>query len=177
MPLNFPTVKSKYSLIEMPSYDVTIIKYGFRVEQRILNDPDPVRTFEMNFESLLLSDAVLILNFFHARHGNYESFYLQNREEAYRPAPWRPATTYYAGDIVRPVSPNGRSYRCTTAGTSHAADEPTWPALYHGTVLDNSAVWTENSRRVRFVEPSTRFDNFKYSLYSFGAIQFLEVPE
>jgi hypothetical protein len=175
MPVNFPIVRSRYSIVEIPSYDVTIIRFARRVEQRILNDPDPERIFELNFESLLLSDALLILNFFHARHGNYESFYLQNQGEAYRPAPWQAATTHYAGDIIRPVSPNGRSYRCTTPGTSHAANEPAWPEIYHGTVTDNGLVWTENSRRVRFLEPSARFDNFKFSLYSFGTVQFLEV--
>lgn len=173
---NFPLVVSKYSLIEIPSYDVSVLKYGSRVEQRVLLDPDPSRVFEMRFESLRLSDALLILDFFHARRGNYESFSLQNREEAYRDAAWKAATTYYAGDIVRPVAPSGRSYRCTTAGTSHAATEPTWPTAYHGTVSDNSVIWTENSYLVRFEEPAVNFENVRYNLYAFGAIRFVEVP-
>lgn len=47
-----------------------------------------------------------------------------------------------AGDTVIPTTPNGRLYRCTTAGTT-GAGEPTWPMTDAGTVTDGTAVWTE----------------------------------
>ena len=45
-------------------------------------------------------------------------------------------------DTVIPTAPNGRMYRCTTAGTT-AAGEPAWPTTSGGTVSDGTAVWTE----------------------------------
>lgn len=56
---------------------------------------------------------------------------------------WQIAHAYALGDLVQPVSPNGLSYKCTTAGTSHASTEPTWPTSGIGsTVSDGTVVWT-----------------------------------
>lgn len=56
---------------------------------------------------------------------------------------WIAATAYSLGDIVEPTTPNGLKYRCTTAGTSHASVEPTWPTVGIGsTVADGTVVWT-----------------------------------
>lgn len=52
------------------------------------------------------------------------------------------STAVSSGDTVIPTTPNGRMYRCTTAGTT-GAGEPTWPTTEGGTVADGSAVWTE----------------------------------
>lgn len=58
-------------------------------------------------------------------------------------ASWAVATAYTVGYIVRPTTPNGYIYVCTTAGTSHASTEPTWPTTPIGsTVSDGTAVWT-----------------------------------
>jgi hypothetical protein len=46
------------------------------------------------------------------------------------------------GDTILPATPNGRIYRCTTAGTCGAA-APTWPTTDDATVADGTAVWTE----------------------------------
>jgi hypothetical protein len=46
------------------------------------------------------------------------------------------------GQTTIPAAPNGHMYRCTTAGTTGAA-EPTWPTAAGGTVTDGTAVWTE----------------------------------
>ena len=39
-----------------------------------------------------------------------------------------------------------RTYRCTTAGTSHASTQPTWPRTDDGTVTDGTVTWTESTR-------------------------------
>lgn len=39
-----------------------------------------------------------------------------------------------------------RTYRCTTAGTSHASTQPTWPRTDGGTVSDGTVTWTEATR-------------------------------
>jgi len=57
---------------------------------------------------------------------------------------WEASTVYAEGDYVLPTVPNGYRYKCTTAGTSAAA-EPTWPTTLAGTVADNTAVWTCDS--------------------------------
>ena len=49
-----------------------------------------------------------------------------------------------SGDTVLPQTPNGRIYKCTTAGTT-GAGEPTWPTTNGGTVTDGTAVWTEQT--------------------------------
>lgn len=55
---------------------------------------------------------------------------------------WEAATVYAAGALVKPTTPNGHYYRCTTGGTSHSA-EPTWPTAVGGAVADNTAAWAE----------------------------------
>ena len=54
------------------------------------------------------------------------------------------STAVALNDTVIPATPNGRLYRCTTAGTT-GASEPTWPTTNAGTVSDGGAVWTEQS--------------------------------
>lgn len=71
---------------------------------------------------------------------------------------WVAATAYAEGDYVRPTSLStftGYTYKCTTAGTSHASTEPTWPTTSGGTVADGTTlVWT-------------RQDDLDYSNYPF----------
>ena len=61
-------------------------------------------------------------------------------------AQWVPNTAYALGDRVVCRTSYGTTarrayvYECTTAGTSHATTEPTWPTS--GTVADNTVVWT-----------------------------------
>lgn len=54
------------------------------------------------------------------------------------------STAASLGDTVIPATPNGRLYKCTTAGTT-GAGEPTWPTTNGGTVTDGTAVWTEQT--------------------------------
>ncbi len=56
---------------------------------------------------------------------------------------WTVATSYSLGDIIEPTISNGYIYKVTTAGTSSATTEPTWPTSVNSTVTDNSSiVWT-----------------------------------
>ncbi len=95
------------------------------------------------------------LELFERNQVNYGavSFYWINFQEAYGADARRANTTYQAGQIVQPVSPNGRSYRCTTGGATHMSATPSWPTTVNGTVTDGTVVWTENTYRVRFVAP------------------------
>jgi len=54
------------------------------------------------------------------------------------------STAVSSGDTVIPTTPNGRIYKCTTAGTT-GSGEPTWPTTAAGTVTDGTAVWTEQT--------------------------------
>jgi hypothetical protein len=53
---------------------------------------------------------------------------------------WLAATGYVVGNYAVPG--NGYIYRCTVAGTSHAATEPVWPTTIGGTITDNTVTWT-----------------------------------
>jgi len=55
---------------------------------------------------------------------------------------WAVSTAYTTDDWRIPTTANGFVYECTTAGTSHAATEPTWPTTIGDTVSDGTAVWT-----------------------------------
>lgn len=66
---------------------------------------------------------------------------------------WAVATAYALGDLVEPTTPNGKVYKCTTAGTSHATTQPTWPTVGVGTtVADNTVVWTFVGNRHEITE-------------------------
>jgi len=54
---------------------------------------------------------------------------------------WAAETIYALNGYVRPTTPNGFCYKCTTAGTS-GLTEPGWVAEVGATVNDGTAVWT-----------------------------------
>lgn len=58
-------------------------------------------------------------------------------------ADWSAAAAKTAGVWVRSTSPTSLlRFECTTAGTTHATTEPTWPTTVGGTVTDGTVVWT-----------------------------------
>ncbi len=59
-------------------------------------------------------------------------------------ANWSANTVYSLTNTVYPITVNGYTYVCTTAGTS-GTTEPVWPLVTNGTVTDGTAVWTLNS--------------------------------
>lgn len=176
MPVNFPSIKSRYGCVRIPMFDTTILRYGSRVEQRLANLATPYHKFVVQVQIRTLTITNTILAFFVARKGSYEAFYFQNSEEAYGDRAWVANTVYAVGDIVRPTTANGRSYKCTTAGTSHGSTQPTWPTTYHGTVADNTVTWTENSYLVRFEEDALNLEGVFRNLYDLGEITLIEVP-
>jgi lysophospholipase L1-like esterase len=54
---------------------------------------------------------------------------------------WGSAFYVGLGAILRPGTPTGFYYQCTTAGQANAAD-PTWSTVLGGTTTDGTAVWT-----------------------------------
>ncbi len=58
---------------------------------------------------------------------------------------WQASHSYAVGQLVRPTVANGRTYRCTVAGTS-SGSQPTWPTSDGGTVTDGGVTWKETSR-------------------------------
>ena len=58
------------------------------------------------------------------------------------PTVWATGVVRAVGDIIKPTSYNSHTYVCTTAGTSHAATEPTWSTTNGGTTTDGTAVFT-----------------------------------
>lgn len=64
---------------------------------------------------------------------------------------WAAATAYTLGQTRIPTVGNTYRYEISTAGTSHATVEPTWPTTIGATVSDGTAVWTCASK----VHPTT----------------------
>ncbi len=70
---------------------------------------------------------------------------------------WLTDNAYELGETVDPTAANTFYYVVTTAGTSHAADEPVWPTTAGQTIADGSVVWTCRTRNhfsVSFKRPS-----------------------
>jgi microcystin-dependent protein len=58
------------------------------------------------------------------------------------PPIWKANTAYADGYYVKATASYNYVYECTTAGTSHAATEPTWPTSVGNTVSDGTVTWT-----------------------------------
>jgi len=54
---------------------------------------------------------------------------------------WIQGELVASGFTIRPSTPNGYQYICTTAGESGAV-EPTWPTIIGATVTEGSVIWT-----------------------------------
>jgi hypothetical protein len=170
----FPTIPPSYTLTKTPTFKTNIISYGNKVEQRIAMNEYPQYQFKIRFENLEIGSADQIMAFFEARKGSYEAFYFLNAEEIYRDNVWTRVTTYTLGQIIRPVTANGHSYKCTTAGTS-GTSAPTFPTTLNGTVSDSGVVWTENTYLVRFHDDALNSEYFQYNLYNLNEITLIEV--
>lgn len=74
---------------------------------------------------------------------------------------WAVATVTALGARVEPTTPNTFVYECTTAGTTHASVEPTWPTTGMGvsTVVDGTAIWTLLSARHEITEVKLALTN------------------
>lgn len=62
------------------------------------------------------------------------------------PRAWQANTVYYEGDMIVPAHDGSANFRtpawlCTTAGTSHAATEPSWMASVAASITDGTVVW------------------------------------
>jgi hypothetical protein len=56
---------------------------------------------------------------------------------------WFTATSYAAGDIIQPSTPNGHVYICIQPGIS-GGSQPTFPTATGARVTDNNVIWQEN---------------------------------
>lgn len=57
------------------------------------------------------------------------------------PADWAATTAKVANNYVIPVPPNGYAYKCTTAGTTGAAQPAVWNTTLGGNTNDGTVVW------------------------------------
>ncbi len=75
------------------------------------------------------------------------------------PEKWSTNTTYAVGDVVVYTGTyNSHTYKCTTAGVSHAATEPTWSTTNGATQTDNTVTWTvfdPKTYQIKAPQPST----------------------
>lgn len=157
-------------------FNTLVVGYGNTIEQRIQLNSVEQYTFELTFSVKEVSSMDVFIEFFLARKGAYESFYWQNTAEAYRTVTWATNTAYSVGDIIRPTTVNGRSYKCTSAGTS-GGSEPSWGTAVNGTTADSGVTWTENTYTVRFAADAQKFDYFYRSLMNQGTIQLITCAE
>ena len=77
------------------------------------------------------------------------------------------STDYEVGDLVRPVTPNGHSFRCKVAGTT-ASGAVSLSTTAEAETTDGTVVWKETSRtRTRFA--------YRYLTGTYGAVDWLYV--
>ena len=55
---------------------------------------------------------------------------------------WNATQAYALDDLVWPTTPNGFTYRCTTAGVADATEPASWPRNEGDTVTDGTVTWT-----------------------------------
>ena len=67
---------------------------------------------------------------------------------------WAASTAYAEGDFIRPTTPNGQLYKCTTAGTS-GSTEPAFSTTSGQTQADGTAVWTDVTPTVAWLAQAT----------------------
>ncbi len=80
-------------------------------------------------------------------------------------------TAYAVGDVIKPTTYASHSYKCTTAGTSHASTEPTWTTTNGATTTDGTAVFTCSDSRTYQVK-APQADSVPY--VTFGILT--EIP-
>lgn len=82
--------------------------------------------------------------------------YFNRLEYFLEPDDWAVSTVHALGDMVKSLNPKNYPeqrpfdtataddflFECTTAGTSHASVEPTWPTVSGNTVSDGTVTWT-----------------------------------
>lgn len=108
------------------------------------------RKWSVQYKLVPMSDVLLLEKFFKTVRNGADKFWWPHPILSSEPSIiWQPNTAYAVDDIVRPTTQNGRSYRCTVAGTT-GATQPTWPTTEGQTVVDVGATWKENSYDVRF---------------------------
>ncbi|HUF17870.1 MAG TPA: prepilin-type N-terminal cleavage/methylation domain-containing protein [Thermoanaerobaculia bacterium] len=71
---------------------------------------------------------------------------------------WAAGRAYGINVIVIPTVANGFTYRATTAGTSHATIEPTWPLTEGATVNDNGIIWTTQAGSSQAQQPDEQIE-------------------
>jgi hypothetical protein len=85
--------------------------------------------------------------------GTAGSFYWRSAKEYNSPSKyWLGTHAYKLGDVIRPVTNNGHSYKCVVAGTTNVG-APSWVTTRNGLVTEGGAsavVWKENTYEVRF---------------------------
>lgn len=69
---------------------------------------------------------------------------------------WTKTTSYQAGTLVQPSSPNGHTYLCSVSGVS-GGGEPLWPLTPAGTVTDGTVKWQE-AGNVQYQQPDEQIE-------------------
>jgi hypothetical protein len=83
---------------------------------------------------------------------------------------WAASTSYDVGSTVRPTTPNGFAYECTTQGAS-GGGEPAWPTVDGTTVNDGSVVWECVTPAVGDWEPAAIFNEVGFIRYATGEVR------
>ena len=154
-----------YSLLEMPSFDTTILPYGNRVEQRINKQGKPRWTFNLTWDSLSNKDKNTLEQFYIARKGAYEKFVWNH------PAP------------SEVIGTDGFNYSCILSHKADNSNKPITGANYDlywkkngidGILWALDSIYKRNFM-VRFKIDSNNFIYFEYNLWQFNNIELIEV--
>lgn len=130
----------------------------------LINTFKPADYFSVSFKESRLSAFKKALSYTgdkaRIRHDGYIHVF---RPTPYAPD-WEADTEYGLTDKVKPTTPNGFEYICTTAGTSDSAgNEPTWPTTEDSTVAEDGVdtlVWTIVWYDYEYNDASGDYHNF-----------------
>jgi len=176
----FPDIKAAYGSQIDPRWKTIISGYDTGSEQRIAKRQFAVFDFKLTFPSLSKADAQSIWNFYNARRGAYEAFYIfapesdtysglfvaegdGSRDVFDLPGKFTSGRTLYKNGAVQS---SGFAYLTGTGqGGADQVDFTTAPAAGDIISIDMTCILRA---KVRFKEDRLPKEFFDYLIYSYG---------
>ncbi len=173
MPATFPTIRSSYGLIEIPTFSTLVIGYGSAIEQRISLDSVETWHFRAQWRTLTEANKDTIQQFFIARKGSFEAF------TWIHPRPSQIIGSGTSGNYTCKKTHTATTSNYPITGTGGTSGTDGWTTFWTASGT-SGLVWVSGNRYkydflVRFREDMSEFEAFTYNLWSQNVVEFIEV--